>query len=355
MEQTLNEKRILVTGSAGFIGANVVKKLLVSTKGSVIVGLDNCNNYYDVRLKEYRLAELNRIRHNNRYIFIKCDITDRIFLSSIFEEYRFDYVIHLAAQAGVRYSITNPDVYLQSNVIGFYNVLELCRCFPVKHLIYASSSSVYGDNHKIPFSTDDKVDDPASFYAATKKADELFAHAYSKLYGIPSTGLRFFTVYGPCGRPDMAYFLFANKLIRGEKIELFNYGHCARDFTYIDDVVEGIVRVIRAVPKARPDREDVSLDVLHHVYNLGHGEPVNLLDFVNTLAEELIRANVLPETFDIRQHQVLIPMQNGDVPITFADVSEFQQAFGFQPKTSIREGLHVFSKWFYNFYVKSRT
>ena len=348
----MNNKKILITGSAGFIGSNLVKRLLEQYNNSLIVGFDNCNDYYDVSLKEYRLKELECIKSNNDYVFIKGDLADKPLLESLFAKYKFDIVVNLAAQAGVRYSITNPDAYINSNIIGFYNILELCRHYPVEHLVYASSSSVYGGNKKVPFSTDDKVDNPVSLYAATKKSNELLAHAYSKLYNIPSTGLRFFTVYGPAGRPDMAYFGFTNKLINGETIEIFNYGNCKRDFTYIDDIVEGIVRVMEKPPVKSVGQDGLPIPP-YKVYNIGNNNPENLLDFVQILSEELVRAKVLPADFDFETHKKLVPMQPGDVPITYADTSELEKDFGFKPHTSLREGLRKFAEWYYEYYFEN--
>ena len=339
-------KRILITGSAGFIGAHLVNRLL-NDSDSLIIGLDNLNPYYDVYLKKERL----RLTKNDRYIFIKGDLADKPLIDKLFNEYRFDVVVNLAAQAGVRYSITNPDVYINSNIIGFYNILEACRHHPVEHLVYASSSSVYGGNKKVPFSTDDKVDNPVSLYAATKKSNELLAHAYSKLYNIPTTGLRFFTVYGPMGRPDMAYFGFTNKLIKGETIEIYNYGNCKRDFTYVDDIVEGIIRVMNKAPEKKNGEDGLPLPP-YRIYNIGNNNPENLLDFVQILSEELVRAKVLPEDYDFEAHKKLVPMQAGDVPITFADTSGLEKDFGYKPKTSLREGLRKFAEWYYEFYIK---
>lgn len=335
--------KILVTGAAGFIGSFLCKRLLETTDNTII-GLDNLNDYYDVSLKQSRLEMLKPF---NKFTFIKGDIYDKAFIDKLFDEYKFDVVVNLAAQAGVRYSIDHPDVYIESNIIGFYNILEACRHHPVKHLVYASSSSVYGGNTKVPFSTDDKVDNPVSLYAATKKSDELLAHAYSKLYNIPTTGLRFFTVYGPMGRPDMAYFSFTNKLIKGETIEIFNYGNCKRDFTYIDDIVEGVVRVINKAP-IKKDGEDGLPIPPYKIYNIGNNNPENLLDFVNILSEELIRANVLPKGFDIKKHMKLVAMQKGDVPITYADTSDLERDFGYKPSTSLRDGLRKFAEWYRN-------
>ena len=339
-------KTILVTGSAGFIGAFLVKRLL-ENKDNQIIGLDNLNPYYDVSLKEERL----RLTKNDRYTFIKGDLADKSLIDKLFDEYKFDIVVNLAAQAGVRYSITNPDAYINSNIIGFYNILEACRHHPVEHLVYASSSSVYGGNKKVPFSTDDKVDNPVSLYAATKKSNELLAHAYSKLYNIPSTGLRFFTVYGPMGRPDMAYFGFTNKLIKSETIEIFNYGNCKRDFTYVDDIVEGIIRVMNKAPEKKTGEDGLPLPP-YKIYNIGNNNPENLLDFVQILSEELVRARVLPEDYDFEAHKKLVPMQAGDVPITYADTSDLQKDFGYKPKTSLREGLRKFAEWYHSYYIK---
>lgn len=337
--------KILVTGAAGFIGSFLCKRLLETTNDEII-GLDNLNDYYDVSLKETRLDMLKQYKN---FKFIKGDISDKVFVDKLFNEYKFDVVVNLAAQAGVRYSIDHPDVYIQSNIIGFYNILEACRNHPVKHLVYASSSSVYGGNTKVPFSTDDKVDNPVSLYAATKKSDELLAHAYSKLYNIPTTGLRFFTVYGPMGRPDMAYFSFTNKLIKGETIEIFNYGNCKRDFTYIDDIVEGIIKVMNK-PPLKKDGEDGLPIPPYKIYNIGNNHPENLLDFVNILSEELIRANVLPKDFDIKKHMKLVAMQKGDVPVTYADTSDLERDFGYKPSTSLRDGLRLFAEWYSKFY-----
>ena len=340
------QKKVLITGSAGFIGAYLVKRLLEKTD-NLIVGLDNLNPYYDVSLKEERL----RLTKNDRYTFIKGDLADKPLIDKLFNEYEFDIVVNLAAQAGVRYSITNPDAYINSNIIGFYNILEACRHHPVEHLVYASSSSVYGGNKKVPFSTDDKVDNPVSLYAATKKSNELLAHAYSKLYNIPTTGLRFFTVYGPMGRPDMAYFGFTNKLINGETIEIFNYGNCKRDFTYVDDIVEGIIRVMKKPPLKKNGKDGLPLPP-YKIYNIGNNNPENLLDFVQVLSEELVRARVLPKDYDFEAHKKLVPMQAGDVPITYADTSDLERDFGYKPETSLREGLRKFAEWYYEFYVK---
>ncbi len=347
-----HKKTILVTGAAGFIGANLVKTLLQSEDRINIVGLDNLNDYYDVSLKEYRLKEIDeaaRLSPDAKWSFVKGDISNKATLDKLFEEYRFDIVVNLAAQAGVRYSITNPDAYISSNLIGFYNILEACRAYPVKHLVYASSSSVYGSNEKIPYSTDDKTDSPVSLYAATKKSNELMAHAYSKLYKIPTTGLRFFTVYGPAGRPDMAYFGFTNKLISGQTIEIFNYGNCKRDFTYIDDIVEGVKRVMTTAPEIKEGADGLPLPP-YKIYNIGNNSPENLLDFVNILQEELVRAGVLPKDYDFEAHKKLVPMQAGDVPITYAEVTELEKDFGFKPRTSLRDGLRRFAEWYRDFY-----
>ena len=344
-----NFKNILVTGSAGFIGAFLAKRLLNETDYQVI-GFDNMNDYYDVSLKEERLKMLSDYPN---FKFIKGDLVDKALIDKLFEEYKFDIVVNLAAQAGVRYSINHPDVYINSNIIGFYNILEACRHHPVEHLVYASSSSVYGGNKKVPFSTDDKVDNPVSLYAATKKSDELLAHAYSKLYDIPTTGLRFFTVYGPMGRPDMAYFSFTNKLIKGKTIEIFNYGNCKRDFTYIDDIVEGIIRVMNKAPEKKVGEDGLPIPP-YKIYNIGNNNPENLLDFVQILSEELVRANVLPKDYDFEAHKKLVPMQKGDVPITYADTSDLERDFGYKPKTSLREGLRRFAEWYCDFYVKEK-
>ena len=337
--------KILVTGAAGFIGSFLCKRLL-ETADNEVTGLDNLNDYYDVSLKEARLSMLESY---DKFMFIKGDISDKAFIDKLFDEYEFDIVINLAAQAGVRYSIDHPDIYIQSNIIGFYNILEASRHHTVKHLVYASSSSVYGGNTKVPFSTDDKVDNPVSLYAATKKSDELLAYAYSKLYNIPATGLRFFTVYGPMGRPDMAYFSFTNKLIKGETIEIFNYGNCKRDFTYIDDIVEGIVRVMARAPEKK-DGEDGLPIPPYKIYNIGNNHPENLLDFVQILSEELVRAGVLPKDYDFEAHKKLVPMQKGDVPITYADTSDLEKDFGYKPSTSLKEGLRSFAEWYKDYY-----
>lgn len=347
----LKNKTVFVTGAAGFIGSNLCKRLLQDFDVKV-VGIDNMNDYYDVKIKEYRLNELSQY---DKFIFIKGNISDKNLLHSLFEKYHFDIVVNLAAQAGVRYSITNPDAYIESNLIGFYNILEECRHSydngnqGVQHLVYASSSSVYGSNKKVPYSTDDKVDNPVSLYAATKKSNELMAHAYSKLYDIPSTGLRFFTVYGPAGRPDMAYFGFTNKLRNNETIKIFNYGNCQRDFTYIDDIVEGIIRVMQKAPD-RSKGEDGLPVPPYKVYNIGNNQPENLLEFVDILQQELIRAGVLPADYDFESHKELVPMQPGDVPVTYADTTPLEQDFDFKPNTSLKEGLRSFAEWYKEFY-----
>ncbi|MCQ2136539.1 MAG: NAD-dependent epimerase/dehydratase family protein [Bacteroidales bacterium] len=343
--------KILVTGAAGFIGSNLVKCLLKEREDSVIVGIDNLNDYYDPALKDFRLKEIAALEQSRggRWTFVKGDISDATLIESLFENEGFDIVVNLAAQAGVRYSITNPDAYIQSNLIGFYNILQACRNHPVKHLVYASSSSVYGSNKKVPYSTDDKVDNPVSLYAATKKSNELMAHAYSKLYDIPSTGLRFFTVYGPAGRPDMAYFGFTDKLLRGETIKIFNYGDCRRDFTYIDDIVKGVMLVMDKAPE-RATGEDGLPVPPYKIYNIGNSHPENLLDFVQTLQEELTAAGVLPSDFDFEAHKELVPMQPGDVPVTYADTSALERDFGFKPSTTLREGLRSFARWYKEFY-----
>ena len=403
---SLDNKTILVTGGAGFIGSNLIKRLFKDTTGSTIINVDNLNDYYDVRLKEYRLKELETLNcqlstvnpncqlstparpivncqlstvnyqlSTVNYQFIKGDIADKVLIDGLFKKYKFDVVVNLAAQAGVRYSITNPDAYIQSNMIGFYNILEACRhsmdevrCKKedvnaqpsaidhqtyrgVEHLVYASSSSVYGGNKKVPFSTDDRVDNPVSLYAATKKSNELFAHCYSKLYDIPTTGLRFFTVYGPAGRPDMAYFGFTNKLLKGETIQIFNYGNCRRDFTYVDDIVEGVYRVMQGAPERKKGEDGLPIPP-YAVYNIGGGQPENLLDFVNILQEELVRAGVLPADFDFEAHKQLVPMQPGDVPTTYADATALERDFGFTPKITLREGLRAFAQWYKEYYQK---
>lgn len=349
--QTINleGKTVLVTGSAGFIGSNLVKRLFKDIKGVTIIGIDNMNDYYDVSLKEWRVKELETIANGRNYHFMKGDIADRSLIDKVFETYQPQVVVNLAAQAGVRYSITNPDAYIQSNIIGFYNILEACRNHPVEHLVYASSSSVYGGNKKVPFSTDDRVDNPVSLYAATKKSNELMAHCYSKLYDIPSTGLRFFTVYGPAGRPDMAYFGFTNKLLKGETIQIFNYGNCRRDFTYVDDIVEGIVRVMQGAPERQKGEDGLPVPP-YAVYNIGGGQPENLLDFVTILQEELVRAGVLSEDFDFESHKQLVPMQPGDVPTTYADATALERDYGFTPKITLREGLRSFATWYKEYY-----
>ena len=349
----LNGKKILVTGAAGFIGSNLVMELLRTLESVQIVGLDNMNDYYDVSIKEWRLKQIEDLAAQaikSQWTFIRGSIADRALVDECFEKYGFDVVVNLAAQAGVRYSITNPDVYIESNIIGFYNILEACRNHPVEHLVYASSSSVYGTNKKIPYSTEDKVDNPVSLYAATKKSNELFAHSYSKLYNIPSTGLRFFTVYGPAGRPDMAYFGFTNKLLKGETIQIFNFGNCKRDFTYVDDIVEGIKRVMQHAPEKATGEDGLPLPP-YAVYNIGNNSPENLLDFVDILQQELIAAGVLPEDYDFESHKKLVPMQPGDVPITYADTSALERDFGFKPSTSLRTGLRKFARWYKEFYL----
>ena len=348
----LKNKTILVTGAAGFIGSNLVMELLRTVEPVCIVGLDNCNDYYDVSLKDYRLSEIEKLAGeypDSKWIFIKGNMADKALIDRIFTEYRFDVVVNLAAQAGVRYSIDHPDVYIESNIIGFYNILEACRYYPVEHLVYASSSSVYGGNKKVPFSTEDKVDNPVSLYAATKKSNELLAHAYSKLYNIPSTGLRFFTVYGPAGRPDMAYFGFTNKLLKGETIQIFNFGNCKRDFTYVDDIVEGVKRVMQHAPEKKTGEDGLPVPP-YAVYNIGNNSPENLLDFVQILSEELISAGVLPADYDFEAHKKLVPMQPGDVPVTYADTSALEADFGFKPSTTLREGLRRFARWYKAYY-----
>ena len=340
-------KTYFITGVAGFIGSNLAKRILKEEKDIKVVGLDNMNDYYDVKIKEYRLEKLLK---NENFIFIKGNLADKELINKIFEENKPEIVVNLAAQAGVRYSITNPDAYIESNIIGFYNILEACRHNPVEHLVYASSSSVYGSNKKVPYSTDDKVDNPVSLYAATKKSNELLAHSYSKLYNIPSTGLRFFTVYGPAGRPDMAYFGFTNKLIKGETIQIFNYGNCKRDFTYVDDIVEGICRVIKKAPEKKTGEDGLPIPP-YAVYNIGNSSPENLLDFVTILQEELVRAGVLPKDYDFEAHKELVPMQPGDVPVTYADTTPLERDFGFKPSTTLREGLRKFAEWYKEFYM----
>lgn len=346
INENLNNKTILITGCAGFIGFYLSKKVLESKSNCKIIGIDNINDYYDVNLKRYRLNELNNY---SDFDFYKGDLSDKKFVEEIFEKQKPEIVVNLAAQAGVRYSIDHPDVYIESNIIGFYNILEVCRNNPVEHLVYASSSSVYGGNTKIPFSTDDKVDNPVSLYAATKKSNELLAHCYSKLYNIPTTGLRFFTVYGPAGRPDMAYFKFTNQLINGEKIKIFNYGNCKRDFTYIDDIVEGIMKVMECPPEKKDGKDGLPIPP-YKLYNIGNSTPENLLDFVQILQEELIRAEVLPEDYDFEAHKELVPMQPGDVPVTYSDTSDLERDFGFKPHTPLREGLRKFAQWYKEFY-----
>lgn len=350
--KTMANKVIIVTGSAGFIGSNLVKELLKTNEKINIIGFDSVNDYYDVSIKEYRLKEIEKLAESKpdcKYTFIKGNLADKVLIEKIFTEYKPDIVVNLAAQAGVRYSITNPDAYIESNIVGFYNILEACRNHPVEHLVYASSSSVYGGNKKVPFSTDDKVDNPVSLYAATKKSDELLAHAYSKLYNIPSTGLRFFTVYGPAGRPDMAYFGFTNKLVKGETIKIFNYGNCKRDFTYVDDIVEGVKRVMMSPPEKKNGEDGLPIPP-YKIYNIGNNNPENLLDFVQILSEELVRAGVLPQDYDFDAHKELVPMQPGDVPVTYADTSALEADFGFKPSTSLREGLRKFAEWYKEFY-----
>lgn len=341
-------KTVFITGASGFIGSNLAKRILTTEPNTKVIGLDNMNDYYDVRIKEARLTELQKFEN---YTFIKGNLADKALINSIFEQYHPDIVVNLGAQAGVRYSITNPDAYIESNMIGFYNILEACRHYPVEHLVYASSSSVYGSNKKVPYSTDDKVDNPVSLYAATKKSNELMAHAYSKLYNIPSTGLRFFTVYGLAGRPDMAYFGFTNKLVNGETIKIFNYGNCKRDFTYVDDIVEGVVRVMAKAPEKKNGEDGLPIPP-YAVYNIGNSNPENLLDFVQILSEELVRAGVLSADYDFEAHKELVPMQPGDVPVTFADTEPLERDFGFKPHTPLREGLRKFAEWYKEFYME---
>ena len=356
----LDHKSIFVTGAAGFIGSNLVKRLFTDVKGATIVGIDNMNDYYDPALKEFRLREIEALdgQKDNRWVFVKGDIADKQTIDDIFREYRPAVVVNLAAQAGVRYSITNPEAYIQSNLIGFYNILEACRHSydeggaGVEHLVYASSSSVYGSNKKIPYSTDDKVDNPVSLYAATKKSNELMAHAYSKLYNIPSTGLRFFTVYGPAGRPDMAYFGFTNKLVKGDTIQIFNFGNCKRDFTFVDDIVEGVVRIMQGAPEKQTGDDGLPLPP-YAVYNIGNNQPENLLTFVDILQQELVRAGVLPDDYDFEAHKKLVPMQPGDVPVTYADTTALERDYGFKPSTSLRDGLRRFAEWYAKFYKNS--
>lgn len=344
----MDYKTVFITGASGFIGSNLAKRILTTESDKKVIGLDNMNDYYDVRIKEARLAELQKF---DNYTFVKGNLADKALINSIFDQYHPDIVVNLGAQAGVRYSITNPDAYIESNMIGFYNILEACRHYPVEHLVYASSSSVYGSNKKVPYSTDDKVDNPVSLYAATKKSNELMAHAYSKLYNIPSTGLRFFTVYGPAGRPDMAYFGFTNKLVNGETIKIFNYGNCKRDFTYVDDIVEGVIRVMAKAPEKKNGEDGLPIPP-YAVYNIGNSNPENLLDFVQILSEELVRAGVLPADYDFEAHKELVPMQPGDVPVTFADTEPLERDFGFKPHTPLREGLRKFAEWYKKFYME---
>ncbi len=355
----LSKKTILVTGAAGFIGANLVRQLLSMDLQGTVIGIDNMNDYYDVSLKEYRLQELEKVAalSSSQWIFIHGNIADKALMGEVFARYKPSIVVNLAAQAGVRYSITNPDVYIESNLIGFYNILEACRhsydngAPGVEHLVYASSSSVYGGNTKVPFSTEDKVDHPVSLYAATKKSNELLAHCYAKLYNIPCTGLRFFTVYGPAGRPDMAYFGFTNQLLAGKTIQIFNHGHCERDFTYVDDIVEGVVRVMKGAPEKKNGADGLPIPP-YAVYNIGGGHPVNLLDFVDILQQELVRAGVLPIDYDFEAHKKLVPMQPGDVPVTYADTEALSRNFGYCPTTSLRDGLRKFAEWYKAYYVK---
>lgn len=355
----LSKKTILVTGAAGFIGANLVRQLLSMDLQGTVIGIDNMNDYYDVSLKEYRLQELEKVAwlSSSQWVFIHGNIADKALMGEVFARYKPSIVVNLAAQAGVRYSITNPDVYVESNLIGFYNILEACRhsydngALGVEHLVYASSSSVYGGNTKVPFSTEDKVDHPVSLYAATKKSNELLAHCYAKLYNIPCTGLRFFTVYGPAGRPDMAYFGFTNQLLAGKTIQIFNHGHCERDFTYVDDIVEGVVRVMKGAPEKKNGADGLPIPP-YAVYNIGGGHPVNLLDFVDILQQELVRAGVLPIDYDFEAHKKLVPMQPGDVPVTYADTEALSRDFGYCPMTSLRDGLRKFAEWYKAYYVK---
>jgi len=350
----LNNKTVFITGAAGFIGANLAKELLKSIEPIHIIGIDVMNSYYDVEIKKQRLQEIKQIteeKMDSTFAFIQGNIADKALIDKIFTENKIDVVVNLAAQAGVRYSIENPDAYIESNTIGFYNLLEACRHNPVEHLVYASSSSVYGTNTKVPYSIEDKVDNPVSLYAATKKGNELMAHAYSKLYNIPSTGLRFFTVYGPAGRPDMAYFGFTNKLLKGETVQIFNYGNCKRDFTYIDDIVEGVVRIMKCAPEKKNGEDGLPI-APYRIYNIGNNQPEDLLEFVRILQEELIRAGVLPKDYDFEAHKKLVPMQPGDVPITYADTSELERDFGFKPQTSLRDGLKAFAQWYHDFYQK---
>lgn len=347
---SLEGKTVLVTGAAGFIGSNLVKRLFHDVKNIKVIGIDSITDYYDVNIKYERLKEIEALHGD--WTFVHASIADKDAVEKIFTENKIAVVVNLAAQAGVRYSITNPDAYIESNLIGFYNILEACRHHEVEHLVYASSSSVYGSNKKVPYSTDDKVDNPISLYAATKKSNELMAHAYSKLYNIPSTGLRFFTVYGPAGRPDMAYFSFTNKLVKGETIKIFNYGNCKRDFTYVDDIVEGVVRIMQHAPGKQNGEDGLPIPP-YKVYNIGNNSPENLLDFVTILQEELVRAEVLPKNYDFEAHKELVPMQPGDVPVTYADTTPLEQDFGFKPNTSLREGLRKFAEWYARYYGKS--
>ena len=342
----LNNKTILVTGAAGFIGANLINEILKEFNIKTVIGLDNVNDYYDVKIKEHRLENIKKYE---KFEFIKGNLADKEIIDNIFKKYKPEIVVNLAAQAGVRYSITNPDAYIESNLIGFYNILEACRHNTVEHLVYASSSSVYGSNKKVPYSTDDKVDNPVSLYAATKKSNELMAHAYSKLYNIPSTGPRFFTVYGPAGRPDMAYFGFTNKLLNGDIIKIFNYGNCKRDFTYVDDIVEGIVRVMQGAPQKKNGEDGLPIPP-YAIYNIGNGHPENLLDFVRILQDELVRAKVLPEDYDFESHKQLVAMQPGDVPVTYADTKALEEDYGYKPSTDLRTGLRKFAEWYKEFY-----
>ena len=344
---SLEGKTVLVTGAAGFIGSNLVKRLFKEVKNIRVVGLDSITDYYDVNIKYERLKEIEALGRD--WLFVKANLADKAAVDSLFAEENFSVVVNLAAQAGVRYSITNPGSYIESNLIGFYNILEACRHHSVEHLVYASSSSVYGSNKKVPYSTDDKVDNPVSLYAATKKSNELMAHAYSKLYNIPSTGLRFFTVYGPAGRPDMAYFGFTDKLVKGDTIKIFNYGNCKRDFTYVDDIVEGVIRVMQHAPEKENGEDGLPIPP-YKVYNIGNNSPENLLDFVTILQEELVRAGVLPSDYDFESHKQLVPMQPGDVPVTYADTTPLEQDFGFKPSTSLRDGLRRFAQWYKEYY-----
>ena len=346
---SLEGKTVLVTGAAGFIGSNLVKRLFKEVKNIRVVGLDSITDYYDVNIKYERLKEIEALGRD--WLFVKANLADKAAIDSLFAEEKFSVVVNLAAQAGVRYSITNPGSYIESNLIGFYNILEACRHHSVEHLVYASSSSVYGSNKKVPYSTDDKVDNPVSLYAATKKSNELMAHAYSKLYNIPSTGLRFFTVYGPAGRPDMAYFGFTDKLVKGDTIKIFNYGNCKRDFTYVDDIVEGVIRVMQHAPEKENGEDGLPIPP-YKVYNIGNNSPENLLDFVTILQEELVRAGVLPSDYDFESHKQLVPMQPGDVPVTYADTTPLEQDFGFKPSTPLREGLRKFAEWYRGYYAK---